>query len=326
MTRRRHLLVWLAAATVAPRTALAQQPGRHYRIGYLGPVHPRTESYTAVFEQRLRELGFAEGRNLAIEVRTFGSQGELLPKLAAELARLNCDVLIAPGAEVTLRAMKQTSRDTPIVAIAVDYDLDATGHVDNLSRPGGRITGVTNMQTDLPAKRLQIIAEILPRAKRIAVLADVASAGQLDAAQSAARQLGLMLQVFKFERAPYDLDLAFRAFSEQKAQALLALGSQFFVPARKKITDLALSQRLPSIFHHSLWAEFGGLVSYGPSFADLFRRAAEQVVMIFKGTKPAEMPVEQPTRLELVLNLRTAKAIGITIPQSIMLRADRAIE
>jgi len=239
---------------------------------------------------------------------------------------VNCDVLLAPGGEAILVAIKQATRDTPIVVWAADYDPVATGHVASFARPGGRITGVSLVQSELPAKRVESLKELLPNAKRIAVLADTATTGQLAVARATAKHLGLELQVLEFKRQPYDYDSAFTDAVRAKAAAVLALASGNFAPARRRITELALKHRLPSMFTHSQWAEFGGLLSYGPNFSQSFRRVAEQVAMILNGNKPAEMPVEQPTKFELVINLKTAKALGLTIPPSLLLRADQVIE
>jgi putative ABC transport system substrate-binding protein len=316
----------LGGVLALPRFALAQQAERTYRVGWLSSSALRSEPYNIAFEQHLRELGFAEGRNLVIEFRTAEGRLERLPELATDLARQNCDVLLAPGTEANLVAIKQASRDTPIVMVANDYDPVATGHIASLARPGGRITGVSQLQTELPAKRLELLKELLPKAKRIAVFSDTATAGQLKAVQAGAKRLGVALQVLEFKRAPYDYESAFAESVRARAEALLALTSGNFVPARRQITGLALKHRLPSMFGNSLWADAGGLLSYGPNFSDFYRRAAEQVSMILKGAKPAEMPVEQPTTFALVINLKTAKALGITIPPLIRLRADRVIE
>ena len=320
----------LGAVLALPRFAWAQQPGRTYRLGLIAVTAraewARNDPYLVTFLERLGELGFVEGRNLVIELRVSEGRNERIAGLAAEIAQLNCDVLFASGTEPPLVAFKQSTRDTPIVAVAVDYDHYTAGHVASLARPGGRITGITHQQTELPAKRVELLAELLPGVRRIAVLADPTNTGQLDAAQAGARRLGLQFQVLAFKNQPYDYEGAFAAATAAKAEALLALGSGDFTPARRRITDLALKHRLPSMFHHSLWAEFGGLLSYGPSFVTTFRRAAEQVAMVFNGKKPADMPIEQPTHIELTINLKTAKALGLTVPHSMLLRADRVIE
>lgn len=271
---RRHVLLGIGGALVATRSALAQQAVRVHRIGWLDSTGGRDQPYQRAFDQRLRELGFAEGRNVVIEFRTSHGRIERLPELAAELARQRCDVFVIPGADAGLRAITQASRDTPIVVVANDYDPVAAGHIASLARPGGRITGVSQVQGELPAKRLELLRELLPRVRRVAVL---------------------------------------------------ALASGNFVPARRRIPALALKHRLPSMFGNTLWAEAGGLLSYGPDFSTFYRRAAEQVARILGGASPADMPVEQPATVELVVNLETAMALGVKIPESIRVRADRVI-
>jgi putative ABC transport system substrate-binding protein len=309
-----------------PWLALAQPAERTYRLCWLSESPPRAEPYNIAFKQRLRELGFAEGRNLVIEFRTAAGRVDRLPEVAADLARQNCDVFLAPGTEANLVAIKRASGNTPIVMVANDYDPVATGHIAGLARPGGRITGVSQLQTELPAKRLELLKELVPKAKRIAVFSDTATAGQLRAVQAGAKRLGVALYVLEFKRAPYDYESAFAESVRARAEAVLVLASGFFVPARRQIPELALKHRLPSMFGNSLWAHAGGLLSYGPNFSEFYRRAAEQVSMILKGAKPAEMPVEQPTKFELIINLKTAKALGIVIPNSILVRADEVIE
>jgi putative tryptophan/tyrosine transport system substrate-binding protein len=329
MNKRRKLIVALgASALAAPLRAFAQPAGRVHRLCWLygSFASTRTDPYNIAFEQRLRELGFVEGRNLAIEFRAADDRIDRLPALAAELARQNCDVYFAPGSEAILLAIERASRDTPIVIAANDYDPVASGHIASLARPGGRITGMSQLQTELPAKRLEILKELLPKAKKIAVLADPTTAGQLNSVREGARRLGVALQVLEFKRTPYDYGGAFAEAGHTKCEALLALASAFFVSARKEIPSLALKHRLPSIFAHSVWADAGGMLSYGPNFSDFYRRAAEQVSAVLKGAKPATMPVEQPTKFELVINMKTAKALGVKIPQSILVRADKVIE
>jgi len=323
MRQRRHLLLSLAGALTWP-CALAQQPGRNYRLGWLGTTAPRGEPYNIAFVQRLAELGFVEGRNLTIEYRSAQGQAERLPELGNELLQLNCDLFFC-GNELSLRALKLGSRTTPIVIVASDWDPVANGHVASLARPGGNITGVSMLQTELPAKRLQVLKELLPTVRRVGVLADVASTASLKVTQTAAAQLGIELVVHEFTRTPYDFEAAFANFKRGKAEALVALGSGFFVPARRLIPELALQHRLPSVFHQSQWAESGGLLSYGPSFPAAYRRAAELVAKVLNGAPPGEIPVEQPSAVEMVINLKTAKALGVAVPQSLRLRADRLI-
>jgi len=326
MNYRRAFLRTLAGVLAMPRVTLSQESARTYRLGWLSSAAPRTESYNVAFAQRLRELGFVEGRNLVIEFRNAEGRSERLPDLAADLGRQNCDVLIAPGGEPVLAAIKQASRDTPIVVFAGDYDPAAAGHVASLARPGGRITGVSVLQTELPAKRLELLKEVLPNVKRIAVLGDIATGEQLSVARVGAKHLGLELHPYEFRHAPYDYDHAFAEFVRANAEALMGLASAFFTRSRRQISALALEHRLPSIFNNYLWAEQGGLLSYGPNFPHMFRRAAEMAGMILNGAKPAEIPVEQATTFELVINLKTARALAIAIPASIRLRAERVIE
>jgi putative ABC transport system substrate-binding protein len=246
--------------------------------------------------------------------------------VAAELGRSHCDLVFAPGSEVNLHAAELATRDTPIVIVANDYDPMGSGHVSNMAHPGGRITGVSQLQAELPAKRLELLRELSPRVRKVAVLADAATGGQLQVTRAAAHKLGLELVVHEFERIPYDYVAAFSGFARAKAEALVALASGFFVPGRRTIIELAFQRRLVSVFNNVVWVELGGLVSYGPNFPASYRRAAEQVAKILNGADPAAMPVEQPSTVEMALNLKTAKALGLTLAQPILLRADRVIE
>jgi putative ABC transport system substrate-binding protein len=324
--RRRQFLFAAGTLLAAPRFGIAQQPGRSYRLGWIGTTALRSQAYNIAFVQRLGELGFVEGRNLVIEFKLLQGPLDKLPDLASELARLKCDLFFAPGNELTLRAFRQATRDTPIVISANDYDPVAAGHIDSLAHPGGRITGVSMLQTELPSKRLEVLRELLPKVRRVAVLADVSTAGQLKLTQVAAAKLGFELLVHEFSRTPYDYSAAFAAFARGKAEALVALASGFFVPAREQVVALAQQSRLPSVFSTYVWAEIGGLLSYGPNFPAVYRRAAEQVVKVLNGANPGELPVEQANVVEMVINLKTAKALGLAIPQSLRLRADRIIE
>jgi len=326
MTQRRHLLNALGGALAWPPAAWTQQPGRTYRLGWLSSGAPRSEAYNAAFVQRLQELGFVEGRNLAIEFRNAQGHAERLPGLAADLARQKCDIYLAPGPEATLIALKQATGNAPIVFAAIDYDPVATGHVASFARPGGRMTGSYQLQEELAAKRFELLKESLPRAARIAVLADTSSSRQLAVVQAVAKRLRVELLVHEFKRAPYDYEAAFAGFARARADGLLPLASGLFVPARRKIPELALRHRLPGMFANSLWVEAGGLLSYGVNFSAFFRRVAEQMGMVLKGAKPAELPVEQSSVFELTVNLKTAKALGVAIPPTIRLRADRLIE
>jgi putative tryptophan/tyrosine transport system substrate-binding protein len=324
---RRRFVALVAGVLVFPRGAPAQQPDRMYRLGWLsvGTVGAK-EAYQVAFVERLRELGFAEGRNLVIEYRSADGHIERLPALAAELVRLRCDIVFAPGSRFNLTAATQAGGETPIVIVANDYDPVATGDVASLARPGGRITGLSQQQTEAPAKRLELLRELLPKVRRIAVLADASTTSQLRVVQAAAKQLGITLQVLELKSLPYDYDAAFADAARGKAEALLALVSGLFVPARRYIPELALKHRLPSMFGNYLWAESGGLMSYGPDFSALYRRAAEQTGLILKGAKPADIPIQQASEFELVINMKTARTLGVPIPPSMQLRTRRTIE
>ena len=326
MTHRRSLLVAATTALTTLQPAWGQQGGRTYRLGWLDATSTRTESYQVAFVQRLRELGFDEGRNLAIEFRTTAGRPERMAEFAGELAQLNCDAILVPAPEPGLVAMKNASKDVAIVIVANDYDPVTAGHVANMGRPGGRITGVSQLQTELPAKRLQVLKELNPSLRKVGVLADSATVGQLKVSLATAPQLGLELVVHEFQQSPYDFASAVAGLARAKVGALLALASGNFVPARKLIPQLALQHHLPSMFSNYLWAEAGGLLSYGPDFSQTYRRAAEQVAKIMNGAKPADMPIEQPNAIEMVINLATAKALGVVLPQALRLRSDRIIE
>lgn len=323
---RRRAFIALAGALAMPRLGRAQPAKRAYRLGWLGSIDSSKEPYSLALVQRLRELGFVEGDNLAISFRHADGRLERLPALAAELAKLNCDVLFGGGPEATLVAFRQASRDTPIVFIAVDFDPVATGHVVNPARPDGRITGITAVQSVLPAKRVELVKELLPAARKVAVLANDQTAGQLAVVEDAAKRLGLVLHVIHFKRPPFDYEAAMADAVRAKADVLMVLGSALFVPARRQIPELALKARLPTSFHQSQWAEVGGLMSYGFNFPQMWRAGAEMVAKILRGAKPGDIPMEQPTTYELAINMRTAKTLGIRIPESIRVRVDRVVE
>ena len=314
---------------MAPLAAEAQPRAKVPRIGLLRFAVPNAPQVQAL-RQGLRDLGWVEGQNLAIEVRSAEGKVEQLPGLAAELVRLGVDLIFTSGPEATLRAASEATRTIPIVMVAVDYDPIALGYVAGLPRPGGNITGVVSQQLELTGKRLEMLKETVPTATRMAVFWDALSADQLKAANAAARALGVELQPVELQNPPvYDFGRAFTEVSRARAGALLVLMSPLFAggaaPEWDRIPNLALKHQLPTIFGVPFWVEAGGLMSYGPNLLAMFRHAATHVDKILKGAQPATLPVEQPTRFELVVNLRTAKTLGLTIPQSILIRADRVI-
>lgn len=323
----RRTLLTLTAALAVPQWVRGQADQRVHRVGWLSTTKvQQTEPYGLAFVRRLRELGFVDGRNLTIEYRHADANIEMLPSAAAELARLNVDIFFGAGPEASLVALKQIGGDRPIVFVAIDFDPIATGHVVNPARPGGRLTGVTAVQSVLPGKRLELVKELLPATRKVAVLGNDQTTGQLAVVEEAAKRLALELHVIQFKRVPFDYEGAIADALRAKSEVLFVLGSALFVPARRLIPQLALKARLPSVFHHAQWVEVGGLMSYGFSFPQLWRSAADMVVKIMRGAKAGDIPMEQPTTYELAVNARTAKALGIRIPESIRIRVDRVID
>ena len=317
----------LGAAAIKPASTLAQAENRKYRLGVLTTSAATIkDAHWIEFFRRLAELGLVEGRNLTIERRQANERVEKLPALAAELARLKCDVFFTGGAAATLAALSGASKEIPIVVIAVDFDPVATGDVASLARPGGRVTGVTAMQSTMPAKRLELLKEMLPSVGRVAVFSNSQTTEQLSVVQGTSRRIGLELQVVDFKDPPFDYRKGFASAVSAKADALFVLGSGLWVPARRTIIDFSHSARLPSVFHHSGWVEAGGLMSYGFNFPAMWRRGAEMVAAVLRGAKASEMPMEQPSIFELALNLKTARIAGVKISQSILVRADRVID
>lgn len=319
---RRRLLAAAGALLVAPR-ALAQQ-AQQYRVGWIATSSASLhEPQARAFVQRLSELGFVEGRNLLLDRRHADNRVENFPKVAAAMASHRYDALFTGGPELTLATATKASRDAPIVVVAVDFDPVATGDVATLSRPGGRVTGISAQQSTLSAKRLELLKETLPGARRIAVLSNEQTQGQLSVVQGTARRIGLDLYVADLKRPPFDLPAAFAGMTREKCDGLLALGSALFVPLRSQLVGLAIKSRLPAMFHQSHWVEAGGLISYGFSFDSMWRRGAEMIAAILRGAKAAETPMEVPASFELALNLKTARTLGVAVPQSMLIRADR---
>ena len=318
-----------AILLVAPLAAEAQQPGKLHRIGFLSPASPsdlRSQRFLEAFRNGLGELGYVEGQNIGIESRWAAGKYERLPGLAAELVRLKMDVIVT-AAVPAIRAAKEATDTIPII-MAVVVDPVATGLVASLARPGGNITGLSIMTPELVGKQLEMLKEVVPKASRVAVLWNPANSGnapQLRAADVAARTLGVRLQPLE-ARGPREIDSAFAAMAKEGASAVLVLVDAVFIDQRTRIADLAATRRLPAVYGLPEYVEAGGLMSYGPSYLYNYRRAAVYVDKILKGAKPADLPVEQPTQFELIFNLKTAKALGLTIPHSLLLRADRVIQ
>jgi putative ABC transport system substrate-binding protein len=308
-------------------SAEAQQPKKVPRIGFLSAVSPSTISARLdAFRQGLRELGFVEGKNIVIEWRSAEGKSDRLPGLAAELVRLKVDLVVSGGVATT-RAAKQATVTIPIV-MASDDDPVGSGFAASLARPGGNITGLSTLSPEISGKQLELLKEIVPKLSRVGVFGDVTRPGIPQALREinvAADALGVQVQYLEL-REPKDIETAFRAASKEHADAVLVLGSPVLLSQRRQIAYVAAKSRLPAIYPRPEFVEDGGLMSYGVNINDLFRRAATYVDKILKGTKPADLSVEQPTKYELVINLKTAKQIGLTIPQSVLYRADRVIK
>ena len=323
--RLRTLGLTFALIIFAAPLAAEAQSTKVARVGILSTGNPRSAAIYQAFEQRLRELGYTEGQNLALEFRNAEGRTDRLPSLAAELVRLNMDVVVVATDPAT-RAVKEASAKIPIVMVSVNYDPVELGYIANLARPGTNITGVLFLHRELTGKRFELFKEMLPTVTRVAVLSDPLAAEQLRAAEAANRSMGLKLQVIELGNPSYDFESAFRVALRSRAEAFLVLTTPVIFRERSKIAQLALKNRLPTSFAHREHVDAGGLMSYGPNFADMWRLAAAYVDKILKGAKPAELPVEQPTKFELIINLKTAKALGLTIPQSLLLQADEVIQ
>ncbi len=317
--------VALGLLAVGP-TAEAQPASKVPRIGFLGSGSPASGARVIeAFRQGLRELGYVEGQKIAIEWRFAGGRYERFPELASELVGLKVDVIVAaPAAAV---AAKEAIRTIPLVVV-VASDPVGSGLVASLSRPGGNVTGLSLLSTELTAKQLQLLKEALPRVSRVAILRNPATQHHLAAveeAKRAARLLGLQLQVVE-ARNPQDFDRAFSMITRERAGALLVPADGMFFLHRARLAELAARSRLPSMGGIREYTEAGGLMAYAANLSEAYRSAAVYVDKILKGAKPGDLPVEQPTKFELVINLKTAKALGLTIPRSLLLRADEIIQ
>ena len=328
MTRRVGLVVALALSILsAPVSANAQQRGKVPRIGYLGSSSPSAVPHLVdAFRQGLRDLGYVEGQNIAIEYRWAEGRLERLPNLAADLVRLKVDVIFGSNTPGTVAAKKATTT-IPIV-MAVVGDPVGSGLVASLGRPGGNVTGLSSLAVELGPKQLQLLKQAVPRVSRVAVLSNPATQSHvlaLKEVEVAARSLGVQLQILE-ARGSEEFDRAFAAMTRERASALLVLSDPVFLVYRTRLADLAAKSRLPAMYGLREHAEAGGLMAYAANYADLYRRAATYVDKILKGAKPGDLPVEQPTKFELVINLKAAKTLGLTIPQSVLIRADQVIQ
>jgi len=329
MQRRAFIGAFASALAVAPLTIGAQPTGKVYRIGYLsiGSTSMYTRPLEA-FREGLRELGWVEGRNVYIEYRFAEGHADRLPALADELVGLKVDIIVASPTP-SAQAARDATRTIPIVGLSLTEPV-AIGLVPSLARPGGNITGLTyGVDTEIFGKQLQLLKETIPNLRRVAVLSHPASGGpsfplRMESVRRAARSLDLPLQILEV-REPGDFEAAFAAMVKERADALLLSGDAMFFVHRVRLAELALKNRLPSMSTQWQWVDAGGLIAYAPSFPDQWRRAATYVDKILRGAKPADLPIEQPTKFELVINLKTAKSLGLTIPQPLLARADEVI-
>jgi len=309
----------------APLAAEAQQTKPIPRIGFLASSAERAQSRLAAFQQELRELGYMEGKNLVIEQRYAAGDFARLPDLAADLVRLHVDVILTAGAPAA-HAAQQSTITIPIV-MGNAADPVGTGLVASLARPGGNITGLSDFNLGVVTKRLELLKEIVPSASRVAVLLNPANPTnplQLQEIQAVAPALGVTLLSFEAKEAN-DIDRAFTAMHKERVEALIVFGDPMFGTHLRLIVDLAAQSRLPASYGGRDSVDAGGLMSYGTNFSDLFRRAATYVDKILKGAKPADLPIEQPMKFELVINLKTAQALGLTIPPTLLFQADEVI-
>ena len=323
--RRRDLITLLGGAAAWPLAARAQQPGKLPTIGFLGAAPSIESQRVAAFVQRLRELAWIDGRNLAIEYRWAEGRNERYAENAAEFVRLKLDVIVTSATPATLAA-KQATAVIPIVFAAVS-DPVGTGLVASLARPGGNVTGLANQMSDTGGKKLEFLREVVPGLRRLAIMANVgnpSSMVEMGGAWTAARALGLEATKLEIGRAE-DIAPAFEVLKGD-GEALYVVSHPLLNTNRLRISILALGARLPTMHGFREHVEAGGLISYGANFPDLFRHAGDYVDKILRGAKPADIPVEQPTKFDLIINVTTAKALGLTIPESFLLRADEVIE
>ena len=323
-------IIFALSLTLAPIVAEAQQPPRVARVGWMSLATPTAPALNFdVFRQGLRDLGYVEGQNLILELRYTDGKNELLLELIADLERVGVDIIVA-GPFAALRVAKQTTTRIPIV-MTPSADPVVAGIVQSLARPGGNVTGITEMAPQLTPKRLELLKEIVPTLSRVAILWQPGSLSEeafkqmLQETQVTARSLGVQLQLVEAKEVAY-FDAAFSAMVKERAEAVIVLVNPMFNVQRRHIIERAANHRLPAIYE---WKEFvgsGGLISHGADVQDIYRRAAGLVNKILKGAKPADLPVEGPMRFDLAVNLKTAKALGLTIPQSILVWADEVIQ
>jgi putative ABC transport system substrate-binding protein len=324
---RRAFIAALGGAAAWPIVLRAQQAGRAIRLGFLGPTlnnAPAIAQFQA-FHTQLEEFGFREGPNLIIDYQGVDDpRGPFV--VAAELMRSKPDLIVAIGPEASLQAVVGASGFIPVVMIAVNFDPLARGYISSLARPGGNITGLVFQQLELAQKQVELLTQGFPDRTRLVTLFDGQSADQFGAAEQAGKALNLQVQALRLENPPYNVEAAFHEAASGRAQMVLVLSSPFFLPHQARIIELTNALRLPSMFIVKHWAEAGGLMAYGADFPVMYRRAADYVARILKGARPSDLSVEQASKFDLVINLKTAKALGLEILPSLLARADEVIE
>jgi putative ABC transport system substrate-binding protein len=319
------VVVLLAVAAIAE----AQQPKKVPRIGYVSTTGNASNQgpYVEALRQGLQDLGHIDGKNIVIEYRGAEGKGDSIPSLVNELVQLQVDVLVVPTALSAIRSAKQATKTIPIVMVTL-VDPVANGLVDSLARPGGNITGLATLQRDLSGKRLELLTEVVPRLSRVGVLRDAdgsMSAIGFKEYEAAARAMKIQLQALEVRGPNPDFEAALQTAAKGRTSALITVTNNLLFRNSKRITDLAIKNRLPSMYEGRTWVEAGGLMSYSANDLAVFRRVATYVDKILKGAKPADLPVEQPTKFEFIINLKAAKQIGLTIPPNVLARADRVI-
>jgi putative ABC transport system substrate-binding protein len=326
--RRRAFIAGLGSAAAWPVVARGQQTSAPARVGFLSPNTLKSSQALAnfqAFRARLRELGLGEGQDFTIVYKD-NDDPRGLSVTAAELVQVRPDVLVVTGPVGVLQAVITAKPTVPIVMIAINYDPIARGYVASLARPGGNITGVVFQQLELAQKQVELLDQAFPDRTRLAVLFDDQSADQFTVAERTANSLKMQVQPVKLESPPYDFEAAFHSASARSAQTALVLSTPLFAQQSSRIAELAISHRLPTMFIFKLYVQAGGLMSYGADFPLMYQRAADYVAKILRGAKPVDLPIEQAAKFELAVNLKTAKAIGVELPTSILLRADEVIE
>jgi putative tryptophan/tyrosine transport system substrate-binding protein len=320
------LVAFVLVVVVA--TASAQQPKKVFRIGYLATGNPATESRSEAIRLALRELGYIEGQNIAFEYRYAQGKFDRHPALATELVGLKVDIIVVAGGAIPIRAAKNATKTIPIVMVGAGTDPVEEGLIESLARPGGNVTGLTLLSGELGGKRLELFKEAVPKLARVAVLYDPATPVNVlevkEVLPVVARELGLTIQPWEI-RAAGGFDRVFAALNKERPDGLYVPGSPLITANEKKISDFAIKSRLPSMYQRREAVGAGGLMHYGADLADSYRRVATYVDKILKGAKPADLPIEQPKKFELMINLKTAKQIGLTIPPNVLARADRVI-